>query len=76
MTAPQLPSDLHDAIKADLQPVTPLSPVARRMLNALAVSAVVFAVAVLFLGLRSDITHIPAWLGWDVHSSNLPRPPS
>ncbi len=64
MSAPLVPEKLLKAVTDDLQPVTPLAPVWRRTLWVLAVSALVFAVAVLALGLRSDIQSIPTWLGW------------
>ncbi|MCK5378805.1 MAG: DUF1109 family protein [Acidobacteria bacterium] len=64
MSAPPVPEELLKAVTDDLQPVTPLAPVWRRTLWALAISALVFAAAVLGLGLRSDIHSIPSWLGW------------
>lgn len=64
MSAPPVPEELMKAITDDLQPVTPLAPVWRRTLWALAVSALVFAVTVFAFGVRSDIQDIPAWLGW------------
>jgi len=64
MSAPTVPEELLKAVTDDLQPVTPLAPVWRRTLWALAVSALVFATAVFGFGLRSDIQSIPTWLGW------------
>jgi len=64
MSAPPVPEELLRAVTDDLQPVTPLAPVWRRTLWALAVSALVFAAAVFGFGLRSDIQSIPTWLGW------------
>jgi len=64
MSVPPIPEELMKAVTDDLQPVTPLAPVWRRTLWALVVSALVFAAAVLGLGLRSDIQSIPTWLGW------------
>ncbi|MEN8164826.1 MAG: NrsF family protein [Acidobacteriota bacterium] len=64
MSAPPVPEELTKAVMDDLQPVTPLAPVWRRTLWVLAVSALVFAAAVLGLGLRSDLQDIPTWLGW------------
>jgi hypothetical protein len=64
VNAPQLPEALRQAIEHDPSPVQPLSPVWRRTVNALAVASVVFAIAVAFFGLRSDIQIIPGWLSW------------
>lgn len=64
MSAPPVPEELLKAVADDLQPVTPLAPVWRRTLWALAISALVFAAAVVGFGLRSDMQSIPAWLGW------------
>ncbi len=64
MSAPPVPEELLKAVADDLQPVTPLAPVWRRTLWALAISALVFAAAVFGFGLRSDIQNIPTWLGW------------
>ncbi len=64
MSAPPVPEELLKAVADDLQPVTPLAPVWRRTLWALAISALVFAAAVFGFGLRSDMQSIPTWLGW------------
>ncbi len=64
MPAPHVPEELMKAVMDNFHPVTPLAPVWRRTLWALAVSALIFAVAVLGFGLRSDIQSIPTWLGW------------
>jgi len=60
----QLPEVLRKAVEHDLSPVQPLPPVWRRTVNALAVAATVFTVAVVFFGVRSDIQTIPLWLSW------------
>ncbi len=64
MSMPPVPDELMKAVTGDLRPVTPLAPVWRRTLWALVISALVFAIAILALGLRSDLQSIPTWVSW------------
>lgn len=60
----ELPKALVEALESDSRPLRPLPPVGRRMIWSLMTAAVVLGAGIVVLGLRADISSIPAWLAW------------
>ncbi len=64
MNEHSLPETLRREIEADLQPVRPLAPPARRTAVIAGVSLLVMAGMVATSALRPDLSALPVWLGW------------
>lgn len=71
MSPSDLSKELLQAIGNDLEPVQPLPPVWRRMLNAFAVAVVIFVISVSVYGVRSDMGSLPYWLSWGCSAGQL-----